>query len=48
MESNAKLNELSLRELIEDELIDVEGGSLLAFGIGVAIGLLIAYLTNDG
>lgn len=42
----SKLNELSLRELREDELLDIEGGSLVALAIGIAFGLLIAYLTN--
>ena len=43
---NIETKDLSLWELSEDELLATEGGFLLELGIGLAVGLLIAYLTN--
>ena len=46
MENNVILNETSLRELSKDELLEVEGGSILAFGIGLLIGLAWSYIAS--
>jgi len=41
---NFNLESLELKELNKKELIEVEGGSLLLFGLGILVGLAWAWM----
>ena len=46
MKNKIETDDLLLRELSEDELLDIEGGFWLELTIGLAVGIFIAWLTN--
>ncbi len=46
MNKSLEINDLSLKELDSNELVNIEGGSILgSILLGLAVGLVIAWLT---